>query len=74
MFEVTGEAGVIPIGEMWNWWPAWVVFRDIDGNWCDCTGSVIRETEDELVIGNREDHHKFRIDKEKIEFIEEIKK
>ena len=63
---------VIPLSEMWAWWPAWVVFKDLDGNWCDVTGHIVHEIEDELVIGNREDHRKFEIPKAYIEHLEEI--
>lgn len=63
---------IIPIKQMWSWWEAWVVFKDIEGNWCDCTGSVIHETPSVLTIGNRGDHCKFEIPKECIEFIEEV--
>ncbi|MBA7599410.1 hypothetical protein ES703_06443 [subsurface metagenome] len=62
---------VIPLSEMWAWWPCWCVWLDKKG-WHDATGSVIRETEDELVIGNREDHRKFEIPKAYIEHLEEI--
>lgn len=63
---------ITPIGEMWSWWSAWVVWLDKKG-WHDCTGSIVKETQDFLVVGNREDHRRFRIDRDKIQFIEEIK-
>lgn len=61
---------IIPIKELWAE-GKWVVWLDKKG-WHDATGHVIRETEDELVIGNREDHLKYQIDKKKIQFIEEV--
>jgi len=63
--------GVIPIGEMWAWWSAWVVFN-LDGILCDVTGHIIGESEDEYIIGNRQDHRKYEIPKSQIELIEEV--
>lgn len=62
---------VIPLSEMWAWWPAWVVWLDKKG-WHDCTGHIIHETTDEYVIGNREDHRKYEIPKSRVELIEEV--
>ena len=71
-FQINREAGVIPISEMWAWWPCWCVFRDVADNWCDVTGHVIHETTSEYVIGNRPDHRKYEIPKSQVELIEEV--
>ena len=72
MFEVTKEGGVIPIGEMWSWRPVWLVFKDLDNILCDVTGHIIGESEDEYIIGNREDHKRYSIPKQFVEHLEEV--
>lgn len=56
---------VIPLSEMWTWWPCWCVWLDSKG-WHDATGSVIYENSDTLTIGNRPDHRKYQVDKKKL--------
>jgi len=70
---VTGEARLIPLGEMWGWRPVWFVFKDLDNILCDVTGHIVRETGDEYIIGNRQDHKKYSIPKQFVELVEEIK-
>ena len=63
---------VTPIEEMWAWRDVWVVFKDVGNILCDVTGSIIEENSREIIIGNREDHHRYRIPKEYIELTEEV--
>lgn len=63
---------ITPLREMYSWRDVLIFFRDIDGGWHDATGSIVKETEDFLVVANREDKQVIEVDRKYVEFIEEV--